>query len=93
MKITVTQDMFRDAFVRMGRKDQFSYEALGAMYDALIELEEDCGTELELDVIAICCEYTEYKSREAAAEDIGCDVEDLDIFCEEDDEFVVVRDY
>jgi hypothetical protein len=65
--MTVTQSMFRDEFVRMGRKDQFSYEALGAMYDALIELEEDCGSEMELDVIAICCEYSEYKSKKDAA--------------------------
>jgi len=46
---------FRDAFIRMGRKDNFSYEGLGALYDYLGENEED----LELDVIGLCCDYME----------------------------------
>lgn len=60
MKQTIDKGAFRDAFHRMGRGDQFSYEALGMIYDYLTEREDDTGTEFELDPIAICCEFTEY---------------------------------
>ena len=46
------------------RPDNFSYEGLTALYDYLTELEEDLGEEMELDVIAICCEFTEYENLE-----------------------------
>ena len=59
MKQTVTKTMFIDAFVRCGRKDQFSYDALCALFDYYEDLEEDTGEEIELDPIAICCEWSE----------------------------------
>lgn len=46
---------FRDQFHRCGRGAQFSYEALGLLFDYL----NDCGSDVELDVVAICCEYSE----------------------------------
>ena len=60
MKQSITVSQFDDAFVNMGRQDQFSYEARHALYEFIEELDEDCGTETELDVIALCCEFTEY---------------------------------
>ena len=60
MKQTVTFADFTDAFRNMGRKENFSYNGLKALFDYLEQLEEDIGEEMELDVIAICCEYTEY---------------------------------
>ena len=62
MKQTVTFTDFTDAFRNMGRKDQFSYNGLKALYDYLEELENDMNEEIELDVIAFCCEYTEYEN-------------------------------
>ena len=59
MKQTVTFSDFVDAFRDCGRKDQFSYDALRVLFDSLDRLDEDCGTETELDVIAICCEFSE----------------------------------
>ncbi len=59
MKQSITKSDFRDAFKQMGRQDNFSYEGLGHLYDALLEYEESCGQEIELDVIALCCEYEE----------------------------------
>lgn len=56
MKQIITESGFRDAFNQCGRGDQFSYEALGLIYDYLNEIDED----MELDVIAICCEFAEY---------------------------------
>ena len=59
MYSTTNKGEFRDAFRRCGRGDQFSYAALGAIFDQLEELERDSGQEVELDPIAICCEYQE----------------------------------
>lgn len=60
MKQNITKSDFREAFYRMGRRDNFSYEALGALYDYL---EEDYGDgadgEYCLDVIQLCCECME----------------------------------
>ena len=59
MHIKVTKSMFIDAFKRM-RPENFSYDALGAMFDYFDEFEHE--PDIELDVIAICCEYSEYDS-------------------------------
>lgn len=58
MKTTVTQSDFIDAFRRYDRYDQFGYDALCSLFDYLEQLEEDLGEEMELDVIAICCDYS-----------------------------------
>ena len=58
----VTESMFHDAFVRMGRKTQFSHEGRAALYGYLAELADDTGEPIKLDVIGLCCEFTEYKS-------------------------------
>jgi hypothetical protein len=58
MKQTVNFYDFHDAFKRI-RPDNFSYEGLKALFDYLEDYEESCGEEMELDVIAICCDFTE----------------------------------
>lgn len=74
MKTSVNVYQFRDAFHAMGRKDQFSYAALGALFSYLEELESDLGEEIELDVIALCCDYAEYSdAAEAVREHMGFD--------------------
>jgi len=55
MKTTLSVHDFREAFKRANRKDQFSYDALGLIYDYLEEIDSD----YELDVIALCCELSE----------------------------------
>jgi hypothetical protein len=67
MKETVTQSRFLDVF-RQVRPNQFSRAALVALFEHLEELERDLGEETELDVIAICCDWTEYKDAIEAAE-------------------------
>ena len=57
---TVDQYDFRRAFADYNRADNFSYEALYALFEWLEELAEDTGVPYELDVIALCCEFTEY---------------------------------
>jgi hypothetical protein len=59
MKTTVSRYDFERAFVDADRKENFSYEALGLLFDYFESYEEETGQEIELDVIAICCEYSE----------------------------------
>jgi len=61
MKKTVYFNDFYDAF-QAKRSNNFSYEGLQALFDYLEQYEQDCGQELELDVIAICCDFAEYDS-------------------------------
>ncbi|MCP3941060.1 MAG: hypothetical protein GY710_06210 [Desulfobacteraceae bacterium] len=64
MKKTITEYDFTQGFVEMNREDNFSYAGLKALYSYFIQLEDDCDMDIEYDVIAICCEYTEYEDLE-----------------------------
>lgn len=68
MKKTITITDFCDAFHTMQRQDQFSYYALRELFDHFVALEEDTGTEIELDVVAICCGYIESTLEEINAD-------------------------
>ena len=59
MKQTINLYNFRNAFYKMGRKDNFSYEGLEVLFDCLEELEMATGEEMELDVISLCGEFAE----------------------------------
>lgn len=59
MKQTVSFTGFKQAFKDSSRGNQFTDEGFAALYNHLTESEADSGKELELDVIAICCDYTE----------------------------------
>jgi hypothetical protein len=64
MYTTINFDAFAESFVKMGRFEQFSTEALRALFDYYEALEDDIGESFDLDVIAICCEWSEYKIKE-----------------------------
>jgi hypothetical protein len=64
MKKTINYYDFRAEFRAFGREDQFTRQGLKALFDYLEELGDDCGEEIELDVIALCCEFVEYDSLE-----------------------------
>ena len=64
MKQTVTKSEFTAAFHNANRANNFSHAGLEALYDYLTELERDTGEECELDVIALCCDFTEYSVAE-----------------------------
>jgi hypothetical protein len=71
MYTQVTRDDFHRAF-RAIRPDNFSFEGLDTLFDFLEELEEDPGAgRIELDVIAICCDFCEYENISAACRDYG----------------------
>jgi predicted ArsR family transcriptional regulator len=64
MKTTITQSAFIDAFTSAGRSTQFSHTALKLIFDFIEQVEEDTGEEIELDVVAICCDYVESTTAE-----------------------------
>jgi hypothetical protein len=71
---TINKSQFRDAFHAMGRGDQFTYDGLGMLFDYF----EDTAPDAELDVIAICCAYSEDSPRYIA--------DQYDIAVSDDDE-------
>jgi hypothetical protein len=64
MKITVTKNMFENAFVNANREKQFP-NCVDDLFDYLEEEEESTGEEIELDVIDLCCTYSEYENMNA----------------------------
>tara|TARA_R110000764_G_scaffold40895_1_gene91531 strand:- start:211 stop:516 length:306 start_codon:yes stop_codon:yes gene_type:complete len=64
MKKTINFYDFEKAFVQADRVNQFTYEGKKALFEYLEQYEEDCDIEIELDVIALCCEYAEYANIE-----------------------------
>jgi hypothetical protein len=68
---TITKSDFTTAFHKMGRGEQFSYAGLDALFDYLKDYEDSTGEEIELDVIALCCEYAEYDNLADFNEDYG----------------------
>lgn len=81
---------FREAFRLAGREDQFSYEGLEVLFDYLDNLSEDIGEPIELDVVALCCEYYE-SSVEELIENYSIDVSDAD--GDEEEIKSIVEDY
>ena len=70
---------FMEAFRNMDRYDQFGYEALSALFDYIEDVEQDTGVEIDLDVIAICCDYTVSTLKEVRdAYDLDEDVDVLE---------------
>jgi hypothetical protein len=88
MKTTVSRYDFERAFVDADRKENFSYEGLKVLFDYLEDYEEQTGEEIELDVIALCCDYSEDNPDDIIA-NYSIDVEGLD----DDEKIDAVRDY
>ena len=62
MKEEINFSMFCDRFRDMNRNDNFSYDGKKALFDYLQELEDSTGIDIDLDVISLCCEYSEYEN-------------------------------
>ena len=94
---------FLEEFKEYGREEQFTYEGKRALYDYLNELGEDIGKPIELDIIAICCDFTEYESLEEFNDDysytISNDTDSIDdisyytIVIKIDDESFIIQDF
>jgi hypothetical protein len=66
MKTYISQYDFRRAFQEC-RPDNFSYDGLKVLFEYLEEYEMDIGEELELDVIGLCCDFSESTFEDIAA--------------------------
>ena len=74
MKDTVTEHTFTDEMIKHG----FSYEGTKALFEHLTMFEEDCDQKIELDVIAICCDFSEYENLKEFQNDYGDEYESLE---------------
>lgn len=102
MKTTVSEYDFRNAFREYGREDNFSSDALNMLYEHLTNYEEEVGEEIEFDVIAFCCEFTEYDLEELN-QDFDKKFEDMDeasdwlrertSVCGYNDDIIVIQDF
>lgn len=63
MKTTVNFSQFCDSFSDQ-YTNNFTYAGKRALFDYLEQYEEETGEELELDPVALCCEYTQYDDLE-----------------------------
>ena len=95
MKETVNFSEFCDRFRDMNRNNNFTYEGKRALFDHLEEYEESTGEEIELDIINLCCEYTEYESLKELQENYT-DIESMEQLEEhttvikiDDDSFII----
>jgi len=78
MKQTITESQFINAFKSWDTyKNQFSYEGLKALFEWFEEYENDTGEEMELDVVAICCEFTEYENLKQYNDEYGNECEEI----------------
>ena len=102
MKQSVNEYDFIDAFRNYfgGQyKTNFSYEGLKALFEWFEELENDTGEEMELDVIAICCDFSEYESLKEYNEYYDKEYEEIDEIADDttlikiDDERFIIQQY
>lgn len=80
----ITFTAFIDAFKAHARSEQFSYEGFKALFEHIEELEQDTGEQLELDVIALCCDYSELDADELTS--------DTNVICELKNGSLLVRE-
>jgi hypothetical protein len=73
IKQTVNFNMFLDSFGD-SYKNNFTYEGKRALFDYLEQLSEETGEDIELDTIALCCEYSEYNSASDCIHDCGYNI-------------------
>jgi len=74
---TINESEFRSAFHSCGRGEQFSYEGLTILFEGLEQYEVDNAEPFELDVIALCCDFSELTEEEIQRQyGIEHDIED-----------------
>jgi len=76
MKQTINLSQFHDAFTNMNREENFSWAGRRALFEYLESYEEDTGEEVELDIVSLCCDYTEIAIKDVERE-TGVKFEDL----------------
>lgn len=74
----------------MDRNESFSYEGKRVLFDHLENMSEETSKDIELDVIAICCDYNE-DTIEDIINNHSIDVSEAD--GDEDEQTEIVREY
>jgi hypothetical protein len=100
MKLYVTKSMFINSFMSSDTyKNQFSYYGLKALFEYFEELEDSTGETMDFDMIAICCEFTEYDSLKEYNDDYGKECKEIEEIAEDttlikiDDERFIILQY
>lgn len=99
MKKTVDQNEFIREFDEYNRSSNFSVAGREALFDYLEQYEEETGSEIELDIIALCCEYSEYENLEEFNNNYSKECETIDEVAEYtqviniDDERFIIQDF
>jgi hypothetical protein len=88
MKQTIDKSQFADAFKSI-RPDNFSLSGLGILFEYFEDYEQACGEEIELDVIAVCCEYAE-AAWQSIASDYSIEIDENE---NEEEQEAAVIDY
>ena len=81
---------FKQAFKTYGREDNFSYNGLRALFDYLEQLRNDMGEDITLDVVGLCCDYSEEDYKGIAN---NYNIELSNANGDEDEEKQIVIDY
>lgn len=81
---TVNLYDFRESFRACGRTENFSYNGLEVLFEYLEDMADDIGEPLELDVIGLCCEFSE-NTPEDIAEYYSIDLPEREGFEDDDD--------
>jgi hypothetical protein len=55
---TINFYAFEQAFRNYDRFDNFGYDGLRILFEYLEQYEEDTGEQIDLDVVALCCDYS-----------------------------------
>jgi hypothetical protein len=91
MKQQVNFSQFIDAFRDHGRQDDFTLNAKRAIFDWIEERDDEVGTDTELDVVALCCEFSEFDDAKAAAAEYSNT--GVDALTDDDDKNEAALDY
>lgn len=86
---TVDFSDFVREFEAYGRQKNFTHSGIRALFDYLEELSEDMGSSYELDVIQLCCEYSEDTWQEIAG-NYGIELSEFE---GDEEKIEAVRDY
>lgn len=96
MKATINREDFVKLFDEYDRSENFSKLGRRKLFDYLEQLGEETGEDFEVDVIAICCDFSE-SSIEQALKDYNLesldDLKDQTTVIEVDDETIIYQSF
>ena len=70
LKITANADHVVQLAVAYGRLDNFGYKGWRLLAEAMEEMSDDIGQDIEVDIVGWCCEYSHASSADAAFEEL-----------------------